>query len=123
MARHKSFGSVNPYAESEPVTFDLYGETFTCRAAVQGRTLLAFGRDSKEDPSEAVLRFFETVMPEGEFERFEELIDSDDKIVDATTLGEIAGFLVGEYTARPTGSSESSSSGLGTAKRTSVRKR
>lgn len=124
MARHKSFGSPNVYAELEPVTFELYDDTFTCKSAIQGRTLLEFGRDTKDNASEAVLRFFELVMDEEEFERFEELLNSEDKIVDATTLGEIAGFLVTEYSARPTASSSSSaSSGRTNSKRTSARKR
>lgn len=123
MARHKSFASENPYAEAEPVTFDLYGETFTCKAAIQGRTLLQFGKETQDDPNLAVLRFFETVMDPEDFSRFEEILDSEDKIVDAHMLGEIAGFLVGEYSTRPTVPSSSSSTGPAATGRTSGRRR
>lgn len=123
MARHKSFGATNPYIDVEPVTFDLYGEVFTCKPAVQGAVLLRFGKDTKDNPAEAVMSFFELCMPEEEFARFEELIESDDKIVDATTLGEIAGYLASEYTARPTGLGGSSTSGPTARKRTSARNR
>lgn len=123
MARHKSFGSSNPYVEQEPVSFDLYDETFTCKSAVQGAALLRFGKETKDNPAEAVMNFFEMCMPEEEYARFAELIESEDKIVDATTLGEIAGFLVSEYSARPTGPGASSSTGRTPTKRTSARKR
>jgi hypothetical protein len=124
MARHKSFGSPSAELEQEPITFDLYDETFTCKAAVQGSVLLGFGRDTKDNASEAVLNFFSLVMSDEEYEKFEDLINSEDKIVPAETLGEIAGFLVSEYTARPTGSSSSSAStGRSNARRTSARKR
>lgn len=123
MARHKSFGSTNPYIDQEPVSFDLYDETFTCKSAVQGAALLRFGKESKENPAEAVMNFFEMCMPEEEYARFAELIESEDKIVDASTLGEIAGYLVTEYTARPTAPGVSSTSGRTPTKRTSARSR
>lgn len=123
MARHKSFGSVNPYVDQEPVSFDLYDETFVCKSAVQGRALLKFGKETKDNPAEAVMNFFKLCMPEDEYDRFEALIESDDKIVDATTLGEIAGYLVSEYSTRPTGSGPSSTNGRTPTKATSARKR
>lgn len=123
MARHKSFGNANPYAEAEPVTFDLYDETFTCRHAVQGAALLRFGKETQENPNDAVMNFFELVMLPEDYTRFADLIDSEDKIVDATLLGEIAGYLVGEYSSRPTEPSSSSKSGPGSTGRTSARRR
>lgn len=123
MARHKSFGNSNPYVDQEPVSFDLYDETFICKAAVQGAVLLRFGKETKDNAAEAVMNFFQTCMPEDEYERFAELIDSEDKIVDATTLGEIAGYLVSEYSARPTVPGSSSSTGPTPIKRTSARRR
>jgi hypothetical protein len=123
VARHKSFGDSNPYVAQEPVTFDLYGETFTCKPAVQGAVLLRFGKDTKDNPAEAVMNFFSVCMNEAEYLRFDELISSEDKIVDATTLGEIAGYLVTEYSARPTVPGASSSTGPTPTKRTSARKR
>jgi hypothetical protein len=123
VARHKSFGSVNPYVDAEPVTFDIYDETFTCYSAVQGRTLLRFGKESQDDPIQAITNFFKVCMPEEEFARFEELLDSEDKIVDAATLGEIAGYLASEYSTRPTERSSSSASGTTKNGRTSARKR
>jgi hypothetical protein len=123
MARHKSFGSINPYAEQEPVSFDIYGETFMCRPAVQGFELLRFANEVGDKPNEAILSFFHICMNEAEYLRFQELLEDPDKIVDAQTLGEIAGYLVGEYSARPTKPSSSSSSGQGPIGRTSPRKR
>lgn len=123
MARHKSFGVENPYANAEPVTFDIYGESFTCKAAVQGSALLRFGVEASDNSASAVMNFFRLVMDEENFERFEELIESDDKIVDAALLGEIAGYLVSEYSSRPTGPSSSSSNGRGKSSRSSGSKR
>lgn len=123
MARHKSFGSANPYADREPVTFEIYDETFTCRPAVQGAELLKFGKDAVDNPNEAVLNFFQICMNEAEFIRFKDLMEDPDRIVDVQTLGEIAGFLVSEYTARPTEPSSSSTNGPAPTGRTSSRKR
>lgn len=123
MARHKSFGNVNPYADAEPITFDLYDEDFTCRPAIQGKVLLEFGKETQDDANAAVMRFFKTVMEPESYQRFQALIESDDKIVDAVALGEIAGYLVGEYSARPTAPSSSSSNGPATTGRTSARRR
>lgn len=121
MARHKSFGNVDRYRDQEAVTFDLYDETFTCKPAVQGAALLRFGTESQENAAEAVMTFFALCMGEEEFDRFKGLIESEDKIVDATTLGEIAGYLVGEYSSRPTERSSSSPSGPAKKKAGSAR--
>jgi hypothetical protein len=123
MPRHKSFGSDNPYANAEPVTFDLYDQTFTCKVAVQGAALLRFGQEASDNSSAAVMNFFRVVMDDDNFEQFEELIESEDKIVDAALLGEIAGYLVSEYSSRPTEPSSSSSNGRGKNARSSGSKR
>ena len=104
MARFKDFGSPAK-DQDEPLTFKLYDETFHAVPAIQGKTLMGLIKDSNmEDPSESaamVLGFFEKVLKPESLERFNALIDSEDKIVPVETLAEIVGWLVEEYSGRP----------------------
>jgi len=104
MARFKDFGS--PAADKgKPLTFKLYGEKFDAVPAIQGKTLMGLVSNSDiNNPAESaklVLGFFDQVLTKDSLERFNVLIDSDDKIVPVETLAEIVGWLVEEYSGRP----------------------
>jgi len=110
-ARHKNFGS--PKNESlEPLTFDLYDETFTAYPEIQGAKLLDFSRlvgsDDQSASTGALLDFFETVLEKDSYERMQELWDDPERIVPIETLSDIISWLVEEYTDRPTPASKES---------------
>lgn len=114
MTRFKDFGS-GDNAVTEPLQFSLHGETFDCRPALQGQFLLELvGRSSGDDASSsanAVTSFFAEVLLPESYERFQELTMDPDRIVSVETLSEIVGWLVGEYTDRPTEPRVNSSNG------------
>lgn len=107
--RHKSFKVVD-IDDSEPLTFDLGGEEFTCYPEVQGKTILDIMKVAAEGDEDtrgvlmavSVLDFFEKVMPPEEYERFEKLMEDPKRIVPMDTLSEIMSWLIEEYTDRPT---------------------
>lgn len=109
--RHRNFGSPKN-AELEPLTFELYDEEFTCYPEVQGYMLLNFSQQiSSEDQSEvtgALLGFFKNVLLPESYERLEVLWTDPERIVQIETLSDIVGWLVEEYTDRPTPASEES---------------
>lgn len=104
--RHKDFGAPVQMEELEPVTFNLYNETFHCYKQIHGVTLLRFVKEANsEDGAAAVsamLGVFERVMPKDEFKRFETLCEDPDTVVPVETLGEIIGWLMEVYSERPT---------------------
>lgn len=110
MTKHRDFGSGKGVGEKEPVSFKLYDEEFSCREQLQGKTLLDLvARSSSEDPAEAantINSFFEQVLLPESFTRFSALITHPEKIVTVETLGEISGWLVEVYAARPEGEPE-----------------
>lgn len=110
MTRKKSFGS--PTSDVEPLVFDLFDEEFECRPEIQGATLLTYSkRFSSDDLGEvnaAFLDFFQSALKKESYERFEAICNSEDKIVKVETLGEIAEWLIEEYTDRPTKGSKDS---------------
>lgn len=104
MARFKDFGA--PAADkTEPLTFRLYGEDFHAVANIQGKTLMSLVKDTNaDDPAESanmVLGFFDKVLIPTSLAKFNELIESQDRIVPVETLAEIVGWLVEEYSGRP----------------------
>jgi hypothetical protein len=104
MARFKDFGgSVD--TSIEPVTFKLHGEDFTCVTQLQGKVLLELVADSSsEDPvktAATMTKFFETVLLDESYARFNELLKDKEKIVPVETLAEITSWLVEEYADRP----------------------
>lgn len=107
--RHKSFDVIS-LDEAEPLTFDLGGEEFTCYPEVQGKMILDVMRSAAEADEESrgmlmavsVLDFFKKVMPPEEYERFEKLMEDPKRIVPMDTLSDIMGWLIEEYTNRPT---------------------
>lgn len=112
--RFKDFGTGTPVDE-QPLSFALHGETFNCRPALQGKFLLDLVAQSNDDDpaaaAELVNKFFANVLDPESFERFESLVQDPDRIVSVETLGEITGWLVSEYTDRPTQQPEISSNG------------
>lgn len=107
--RHRSFKTKKSEEPAKPVTFDIDDETFTCHPFAPGSAILEFV-GATEDGGGAVaaqiLPFFERVMPEGEYARFREYIDSPAREVDIELLSDIVGYLAEEYTTRPTQPSE-----------------
>lgn len=110
--RHRDFGKPVLAEEMEPVTFDLYDQTFNCYKQINGISLLRFVKEaSAEDgarATQALLDMFARVMPKKEYNRFMELCDDPETIVPVETLSDIIGFLVEVYTDRPTKESEDS---------------
>lgn len=106
MAKFKDFGSGNLAGEKEPVSFSIHGETFECYPALQGKVLLDLvARSSGEDPAEAaktISMFFERVLTQDSYTKFDKLLNDPSKIVSVDTLGEISAWLVEVYTDRPT---------------------
>lgn len=105
MVRHKDFGS--PASSDEPITFNLYGQTFRCKAALQGRTLMEFialsaDEDNPASGAKAILQFFDTALVNEDRERFAQMTTSDDHVVPLETLGSIMEWLVEQYAGRPT---------------------
>lgn len=113
--RRKSFKSGTKISDFEPVEFELNDQTFTCTPAVQGAVLLEFvaAADSESGGAAAgaIYSFFKDVMTEAEYARFRDYLNNPDLIFDMEAIGEIAGWLVEEYTSRPTKAPVSSSVG------------
>lgn len=115
MARFKDFGT-GLGAETEPVTFKLHGEEFTCHANIPGKVLLDIVANSGDDTNPAasaqiVSKFFNIVLLPESFERFDALSRDNDRIVTVETLSEIITWLMEEYTNRPTQRPDSLPSG------------
>lgn len=105
-SRFKDFGKTQTLDEYEPLGFSLNGEDFQCRPALPGAQLLDFVRradaESGGAAAEAIVEFLEDSLEEADRERFTTMIRDPDVIVEVETLGEIAGWIVEQYTNRPT---------------------
>lgn len=110
--RHRSFAAKKPnsFSDDEKISFDLDEEyTFVCKDDLQGAVILDFVAAADEGATRAaakIMNFFKEALPEKEHERFLEVIHGDKLIVDMELLSEIVGFLIEEYTGRPTEESE-----------------
>jgi len=113
--RRKSFKGGKAVSEYEPVEFDLNDQTFKCKPALQGAVLLEFvakvDGDSGGAAANALYGFFKDAMEEDEYQRFRDYLKQPDLIIEMSTIGEIASWLVEEYTNRPTEGSELSDTG------------
>lgn len=113
--RRKTFRGGKKIEEFEPIEFELNEQTFRCKPALQGAVLLEFvsRADSNDGAAAAgaLYSFFEDVMETDEYARFREYLRNPDVIIEMDTIGDIAAWLIEEYTARPTQPSESSASG------------
>lgn len=102
--RFKDFGSGNQ-EEKAPLSFKIHGEEFQCVPEVQGKIMLdMIANSSAEDPAKAaavVGEFFELVLHDESWKRFDALLKDKHRIVTVETLAEITGWLVEEYTNRP----------------------
>lgn len=123
-SRRKSFRGGRRIEEFEPLEFDLNDQHYKCKPAMQGAVLLDFvaraDSESGGASAGALYGFFEDAMEEAEYKRFMEYLNSPEVIIDMDLIGEIASWLVEEYTARPTQQSSSSDTGPSSAGPTST---
>ena len=115
MTRFKDFGTGGEKL-TDPIVFKLHGEEFSCRPELQGKVLLDMVRKSADEnnpaaSAEVIDEFFSAVLLPESYARFDTLIKDPDKIVTVETLGEITGWLVEQYTNRPTTRPEDSQTG------------
>lgn len=113
--RFKDFGD-DSIVDKSPLMFKLYGEEFQCHPAIQGKALLNMVKRAgdESDPTaaaEVIDSFFSLALLPESLERFNILLADPEKIVSVETLSEITGWLVGEYSERPTKEPERSSNG------------
>lgn len=122
--RRKTFRGGKRLEEFEPVEFELNDQTFKCKPAIQGAVLLEFvaKADSGEGAAAAtaLYDFFSDVMDDEEYKRFRAYLKNTEIIIEMDTIGEIAAWLVEEYTARPTEPSENSDGGQSSSGPTSM---
>ena len=106
MSRFKDFGSPENSEGLDSFSFKLYDEEFKCKPKMQGKTLLKFASSSASEDggesSKAIVDFFDSVLLPESREKFNNLLDDEFKIVSVDTLGEILGWIVEAYAARPT---------------------
>jgi hypothetical protein len=112
--RFKDFGD-DANIVREPLSFKLYGEEFNCVPAIQGKVLLdtvkKVDSEKASAAAEVIEDFFKVTLMSESYERFQKLLNDPNKIVTVETLSEITGWLVGEYSERPTKESSDSSAG------------
>ena len=122
--RHRDFGKTKTMSDYEPLAFSLEGQEFECRPAINGATLLKFVADADSNEggrsATALLDFFSRALKSEDAERFKALIDDPDTLIQIETIGEIAAWLVEQYTDRPTQEPSNSSSGSGRTGRKST---
>lgn len=92
-------------AETEPIEFELGGETFTAYGETPGAVLLDFaarsGGDSIQDTATAILGYLKSSMDSENWERFDKLIRDPAKNVPTSVLSDVVSFLIEERTSRP----------------------
>lgn len=107
--RFKDFGDAGQDRSAQPIKFKLHGEEFTAIPEIQGKVLLQLIAESSEDGSntgEVMSKFFSNVLLEESLQRFNALLESKDRIVSVEVLSDITGWLIEEYSNRPTTRSE-----------------
>lgn len=113
--RRKTFRGGKNIADFEPIEFELNDQKFHCKPALQGAVLLEFVARADSDDggaaAGALYSFFEDVMEPPEYLRFRDYLRNDEVIIEMDTIGDIAAWLIEEYTARPTQLSGSSDAG------------
>jgi hypothetical protein len=123
MSRTKKFTGGRDLSEYEPLEFDLNDQHYVCKPALQGAVLLDFvakaDSDSGGAAAGALYGFFEDAMEADEYERFQEYLKGP-VIIDMELIGDIASWLVEEYTSRPTQQSRPSGTGPSTPGPTST---
>jgi len=123
-ARFKDFGKTSTLEDFPPLSFKLNDEEFQCKQAMSGAALLDFVRRADSNSggmaAEAIVDFLNGSLEDDDAVRFEAMIKDPDRIVEVETLGDIAGWLVEQYTARPTKPRSRSANGRSTAGRGST---
>lgn len=101
-ARSRAFSTRKP-EEVEPLFFEIDEERFDAHPVVPGAVILEFasGADGDGTGAAQILTFFERVLVPESKERFFELIHDTNRVVELELLSDIVGFLVEEYTDRP----------------------
>ena len=103
--KFKDFGQSN-VSDLPEIKFKLHGEEFVCHRAIQGKVLLevagGFDETKTSNANQIIDDFFKIALEPESFDRFYTLIHDPEKIVLVETLGEITGWLVEQYSARPT---------------------
>jgi len=109
--KFKDFGSTKT-EEFDEIKFKLYGEEFNCFRAIQGKVLLevagSFDDNRASNANDVIEKFFKAVLEPESYERFDALIHDPDKIVPRRRPRRNSGWLVEQYSARPTQESSGS---------------
>lgn len=115
MTKFKDFGVGKELQDKEPISFKLHGEEFHCVKHIQGRVLLdliAKSNSDKSGDSAAIIgEFFENVLVDESYKRFDKLAHDKEKIVHVETLSEIVAWLIEQYADRPNQQPEDSLAG------------
>lgn len=124
MVRKKAFRGGRAITEFDPIEFELNDQVFTCKPALQGAVLLEFvskaDSESGGAAAGALYGFFEDAMDPSEYIRFVDYLKSPDIIIEMSLIGDIAGWLVEQYTDRPTQAPVPSGTGQSSAGTTST---
>jgi hypothetical protein len=106
--RHRSFGKKTT-KKLEPITFDVFDETFEAHPKLPGIVILEYvaavagsDEDSGAEAAIMILDFFEKALVPESFERFDKLAHDPEVMLDTEELTEIVGWLMEQYTDRPT---------------------
>lgn len=97
--------------KSERPSFEVAGQTFTCRAKLSYRKFKALFADFNDSDDAAMVKiedFFNVVLLPGDRDRFKELLDKDDEdddenVIELHMVNEIVQWLVGHYSGNASG--------------------
>lgn len=105
MAEIKDFGSSFIDEKLEGAKFKLHDEEFECVKAVQGKVLLDMtakaSSDNPSDQAKMITDFFQYVLTEESYGRFNNLLESKDRVVTVEALGDIVAWITEQLTNRP----------------------
>lgn len=94
-----------PKVEVAPLGFDLAGESFEVLPEAPGIILLEFieatTSDEKGANAAALTKFLRSIMTTEEWDRLDGVLHNPDNMIDIKTISEIVGFIIEEYTSRP----------------------
>lgn len=116
----KKFVPKSAKKKAEPIEFELSGKAVKARPRLPGMVLLRFieatsnlsnegDEKSQADLIREITPFFKAALYPDSFEVFSKITESpetDEEIYEIDDLMEILGWLVGEYTDRPTSGSD-----------------
>ncbi len=100
---HKDF--LVPASTLGPPTFSIAGQDFTCLAEPPAGVLtdlIAAAEGTVSAQASSTTGFIEGVLPDADAARFNALIHAKDTVIPIELLSEILGWLVEQYTSRPT---------------------